>query len=397
MTLLSVSYFLCLRAVRVDVDMDPPSGSARRPAPPEISLTSLLHRLDKSNFTERPFDSYAPMFPRVFIQNCENKMYLHRAGNWKAECKHTDNGSPDYDAMVKHRQFQESGDAMGWLDEGVWVRGGPNRHLSKVTPNIDLQQVAKQIRPSFADYLFKVQMVEDREDFDGRPETVVIRTDMHPQSLLDRRGSNLFFTGRAMDPWKCNVPERWFDVEYHGLFTHDKHGFFTQEPQPLEDSSDPLQQNVYALVLQVSFKAHGSNNYLVSEGNEVKLVAVDRSSGPIPLNAKWFVRLGSDLGLRWANREEYVHGGSNPIRAYGVDFQVRVEGKTMISKDSKICSHTKKGAKTNHDPRTSQYECHMQETMYLSGRNIEMVAHHVFEPWNGNEGGHVGAVLSAAR
>lgn len=59
---------------------------------------------------------------------------------------------------------------------------------------------------------FKVQYTEKSEN--GVIKTVLIRTDCHPQSLLDGAVSPLAYEGGALDMHKTHVQSRWWDLIY---------------------------------------------------------------------------------------------------------------------------------------------------------------------------------------
>ena len=108
---------------------------------------------------------------------------------------------------------------------------------------------------------------------DGEPTTILIRTDEHPQALLDRR--DLGFQGYALDGNKCDDHRRWWDVYPVKAHFHQVNG------QGYVDKS------IYA------FATHDTRNQqkrwflaLFEEGFRLQLLDVN---GEIPETAQWQV------------------------------------------------------------------------------------------------------------
>jgi len=191
---------------------------------------------------------------------------------------------------------------------------------------------AKLLKKNHKNALFKVQKVNAKkyrqdvqsskikEYADGKPNVVMIRTDKHPQSLLDWGGhsSPHLFKGRATDMWKTYDEKRWWEVDYHGLFSHDDIKSLPDESSPgrlhnceanaenmvpIGDSESLGKVSESSVTLEVSFREYGSHDrYLVDDGRGSAGEETLTQSQPLPSRAKWYIRLeagttGGDLTL----------------------------------------------------------------------------------------------------
>lgn len=153
------------------------------------------------------------------------------------------------------------------LEEGM---SEPRCSLLNVKANADLT-VDNKWKASFKCQSgrcnwFKMQKKE--ENADGFPTVAVIRTDWHPQSLLD--ADTMAFEGGAWDGGKCYKSSRWWNpllLEVH------------------EDKNHRANMAIFA------FRVHDSRSddeprFLASDGNSVDLMKVKKDDA-IPEEARW--------------------------------------------------------------------------------------------------------------
>jgi len=121
---------------------------------------------------------------------------------------------------------------------------------------------------------FKVQWCERSNQ--GVATTVMIRTDCHPQSLLDVR--DLKFQGGALDGTKCDDRNRWWTIHYLEL-----------EPGAEEKDVIPV----------VMFQSKTESTYLAEkDGGGVECIALkdDTPIADLPDSVKWKLTVG---GKAW--------------------------------------------------------------------------------------------------
>jgi len=139
------------------------------------------------------------------------------------------------------------------------------------------------------DAYFKVQWCE-RSSKDIAT-TVMIRTDCHPQSLLDVR--DLKYQGGAFDGGKCNDKNRWWKVIY------------------VELKSGEGEKDVVPVVM---FKSWTKNTYLAEtkgkRGIECLTLSDDVSVSDVPDCAKWKLTIG---GSAWSPGQAAAFGIAVPL------------------------------------------------------------------------------------
>ncbi|KAL3942948.1 MAG: hypothetical protein SGBAC_002937 [Bacillariaceae sp.] len=106
---------------------------------------------------------------------------------------------------------------------------------------------------------FKLQWCKRTDK--GKVTCTLIRTDTHPQSLLDV--SNLHFEGGALNPRKCEDRKRWWDV-IHIIEGQDK-----------------------TFKYSIALKSVATGKYLVDDGKKLTLSHLNDSSSDFPDMFKW--------------------------------------------------------------------------------------------------------------
>jgi len=101
----------------------------------------------------------------------------------------------------------------------------------------------------------------------GIPSCTLIRTDTHPQSLLDV--TDLYFEGGALDFSKCDNQNRWWDII----------------PMMIEKRDDEPEQLNYIIAL----RSATTGKYLVDSGNNLTLRDLDKGTDMknVPDMFKW--------------------------------------------------------------------------------------------------------------
>jgi len=153
------------------------------------------------------------------------------------------------------------------------------------------------------DAYFKVQWCErGSKDI---ATTVMIRTDCHPQSLLDVR--DLKYQGGAFDATKCNDKNRWWKVIYVEL-------------KPGKGEKD--------VVPVVMFKSWTENKYLAeTEGKKgIECLTLDDtvSVSDVPDRCKWKLTVG---GSAWSPGQAATFGIAVPL----VALAAAVSGGTALA------------------------------------------------------------------